>query len=314
MRPKISIIGAGMVGAQAACLATVKELSDILLIDVVEGMPQGKALDLSHAAPLLGADIRVVGSNDFAAIKGSAIVIVTAGVPRKPGMSREELLAINTKIVADICKHIAKHAPECVLIIVSNPLDAMVHVAKSVTRFPRERVIGAAGVLDAARFRSFVAEALQVSGEDIQAMVIGGHSDTTMMPLARYTTIAGIPLAELLPKAKIDSIVERTKQGGKEIVDLLKTGSAFYAPGTVIVEMAEAIIKDKKRVLPCSVFLNGEYGVTNLPIGVPVKLGARGMEQVIEIKLTPEEKALFQKSVEAVKRLTKEADALLARP
>ncbi len=314
MRPKISIIGAGMVGAQAAYLAAVKELGDILLVDVVEGMPQGKALDLSQAAPLLGSDIRIAGSNDFAAIKGSAIVIVTAGVPRKLGMSREELLAINTNIVADICRQVAKHAPDCVLIIVTNPLDAMVHVAKHVTRFPRERVIGAAGVLDASRFRSFVAEALQVSVEDVQAMVIGGHSDTTMVPLARYTTIAGIPLAELLPKAKIDSIVERTKQGGKEIVDLLKTGSAFYAPGTVIIEMIEAIIKDKKRVLPCSVFLDGEYGVTDLPIGVPVKLGARGVEQVIEIKLTPEERSFFQKSVEAVKQLAEEADALLARP
>jgi len=310
MRPKLSIIGAGMVGAQAAYLAAIKELGDIVLVDVVEGVPQGKGLDLLEAAPLLGSDVNVMGSNDYAAIKDSDVVIVTAGVPRKPGMSRDDLLSINAKIVSDICRQVVKHAPKCVLIIVTNPLDAMVHVAKKVTGFPRERVFGMAGVLDSTRFRAFLADELKVSVEDVTAFVLGGHGDT-MVPLARYSTVAGIPVTELIPKKRLDEIIARVRDGGAEIVNLLKTGSAFYAPGAAVIEMAEAILKDKRRVLSCCVLLEGEYGVKGLPIGVPAKLGAKGMEQVMEIALDAEEKALFQKTIDAVKALTKDADRLV---
>lgn len=309
MRPKISIIGAGFVGAQAAYIAAVKELGDIVLVDIVEGIPQGKSLDLYEATPLLGADVRVTGSNDYAAIKGSHIVVVTAGIPRKPGMSRDDLLATNAKIVSDICKEVAKHAPRCVLILVTNPLDAMVHVAKKVTGFPRERLLGMAGVLDATRFRTFIAEELQVSVEDVTACVLGGHGDT-MVPLARYSTVAGVPITELIPKTGLDQIIDRVRNGGGEIVNLLKTGSAFYAPGAAVIEMVEAILKDKKRILPCCVFLNGEYGVKDVPVGVPVKLGAKGMEQVIALDLNQEEKQSFNQTVDAVRALLQDVDKL----
>ncbi|MBI4150289.1 malate dehydrogenase [Candidatus Woesearchaeota archaeon] len=310
MRPKISIIGAGMVGAQAAYVAAGKELGDIVLVDVVEGVPQGKGLDLYEATPLFDVDVNVIGSNDYASIKGSDVVIVTAGVPRKSGMSRDELLSINAKIVSDISKQIVTYAPKCILIIVTNPLDAMVYVAKKVTKFPRERVFGMAGVLDSTRFRTFIADELKVSVEDVTAFVLGGHGDT-MVPLARYSTVAGIPITELIPKNRLDQIIDRVRNGGGEIVNLLKTGSAFYAPGAAVIEMAEAVLKDKKRVLPCSVFLEGEYGVKELPIGVPVKLGAKGMEQVMEITLNAEEKKLFQKTVDAVKNLIHDTDKIM---
>ena len=298
-RPKITVVGSGNVGAAAAHWAVGKGLGDVVLVDIVEGVPQGKGLDLLQAGPVEGFDCRVVGSNNYADTQGSDVVVITAGVPRKPGMSREDLLDTNAKIMKSVTQEVVKASPNAILLIVSNPLDVMAYVAKQVSGFPRERVVGMAGILDTARFRTFIAEAAGVSVEDIMALVLGGHGDS-MVPLVRCTSIGGIPVTEFLPKEKIDEIVERTRNGGAEIVSYLKMGSAFYAPGAAIVQMLEAILKDKKRILPCSAYLEGEYGVEGVFLGVPVKLGARGMEGVIEVPLADEERGALMKSAKAV--------------
>jgi malate dehydrogenase len=302
MDKKVSVIGAGNVGATAAQRLAEKELCDVVLIDIIEGLPQGKALDLAEAAPIEKHDARLTGSNDYAASANSDIVIITAGIPRKPGMSRDDLLNINAGIMNSVTKEVAKLSPDAILIVVSNPLDAMCHVAYETSGFPKNRVIGMAGVLDSARFRSFIAMELNVSVENTTAFVLGGHGDT-MVPLPRYSTVAGIPITELLPKERIDALVKRTANGGAEIVGLLKTGSAFYAPASAGVEMAESILKDKKKILPCAAYLEGEYGCNELFIGVPVKLGTNGVEEIIEITLTAEEKAALEKSADAVREL-----------
>jgi malate dehydrogenase len=301
-RHKLTIVGAGNVGATAAHWAAAKELGDIVLVDVIEGVPQGKGLDLYEASPVERFDCRIVGTNGYEETAGSDVVIITAGLARKPGMSRDDLLHKNTEIVAGVTREVAKRSPDAVLIVVSNPLDAMTYVAHRVSGFPKQRVVGMAGVLDSARMRSFIAMELDVSVEDVTAFVLGGHGDT-MVPLPRYSTVAGIPLPALLPKERIDAIVKRTAGGGAEIVNLLKTGSAYYAPSAAAVEMAEAILRDKKRILPCAALLEGEYGVNGYFVGVPVKLGAGGVEKVIQIELTPEERAALAKSVDAVKEL-----------
>jgi malate dehydrogenase len=301
-RKKITVVGAGFVGATAAHWAAAKELGDVCLIDIIEGMPQGKALDLMQASPVEGFDANIIGTNDYKDTADSDVVIITAGLPRKPGMSRDDLLFKNTEIVKAVTEQIAKYSPNAYLIIVSNPLDAMVYVAHKVSGFPTNRVMGMAGVLDAARFRAFIAMELNVSVEDVTAFVLGGHGDT-MVPLPRYSTVAGIPLPDLLPADKIAALVDRTRNGGAEIVNLLKTGSAFFAPSASAVSMAESILKDKKRIMPCAAYCDKEYGVGGYFVGVPVKLGAGGVEQVIEITLLPEEKEAFQKSVDAVKSL-----------
>jgi len=301
-RHKITIVGAGNVGATAAHWAAAKELGDVVLVDVVEGVPQGKALDLLEASPIERFDSRILGTNGYEETAGSDVVIITAGLARKPGMSRDDLLAKNAEIVRGVTEQVARRSPDAVLIVVSNPLDAMTYVAHKVSGFPKRRVVGMAGVLDSARMRAFIAMELDVSVEDVTAFVLGGHGDT-MVPLPRYSTVAGIPLPALLPKERIGEIVKRTANGGAEIVNLLKTGSAYYAPSAAAVEMAEAILRDKKRILPCATLLEGEYGVNGYFVGVPVKLGAGGVEKVIEIELTPEERAALQKSVEAVKEL-----------
>ncbi|MBI2606281.1 MAG: malate dehydrogenase [Deltaproteobacteria bacterium] len=301
-RPKISVIGAGFVGSTCAHWAAAKELGDVVLIDINEGAAKGRSLDLFEASPVEGFDSRIQGGSDYALTKDSDVVIITAGLPRKPGMSRDDLLATNAKIVKECTQNVVKYSPDSTLIIVSNPLDAMCHVAYEVSGFPRERVLGMAGVLDGARFRSFIAEALDVSVEDVQAFVYGGHGDT-MVPMPRYVTVGGVPLLQLLSKDKIDAIVQRTRQGGAEIVNLLKTGSAYYAPSASAVQMAEAIVRDKKRVLPCAVLLQGEYGQNGLFCGVLAKLGAKGLEQVMKLEMNPEEMAMFEKSAAAVKEL-----------
>ena len=302
MRKKVSIVGAGNVGATAAHWIAAKELADVVLIDVVEGIPQGKALDLLEALPIEKRDVNVTGSNDYAASANSDIVVITAGIPRKPGMSRDDLLKTNYNIMSSVVKEVVKYSPNCIIIVVSNPLDAMAQTAYKLSGFPRERVIGMAGVLDSARFRAFIAQELKVSVENVTAFVLGGHGDT-MVPLPRYSTVAGIPITELLDQATLDRIVQRTRDGGAEIVKYLKTGSAYYAPSAATAEMVEAILKDKKKILPCAAYLNGEYGIHGLFVGVPVKLGAKGIEQIIEIKLTPEEKVALDKSAAAVKEL-----------
>src|SRR5205814_3678031 len=301
-RKKITVVGAGNVGATAAHWLAAKELGDVVLVDIVEGVPQGKSLDLAETAPIEGFDVRLTGSNGYEETANSDVVIITAGLARKPGMSRDDLLKTNADIVGKVVDEIVKRSPETILIIVSNPLDAMCQVALRRSGFPKHRVIGMAGVLDSARMRSFLAEALNVSVENVTAFVLGGHGDT-MVPLPRYSTCAGIPVTELLPKDQLDAIVKRTANGGAEIVGLLKTGSAYYAPSLGAVEMAEAILKDKKKILPCAVFLEGEYGVSNLFVGVPVKLGKNGVEQIIEISLTNDERAALQKSAAAVQEL-----------
>jgi malate dehydrogenase len=301
-RPKISVIGAGFVGSTCAHWAASKELGDVVLIDINDGAAKGKSLDLFEASPVEGFDSRLVGGSDYALTKDSDVVIITAGLPRKPGMSRDDLLATNAKIVKECATQVAKYSPNSTLIIVSNPLDAMCHIALEASGFPRERVLGMAGVLDGARFRSFIAEALDVSVEDVQAFVYGGHGDT-MVPMPRYVTVGGIPLEQLLSKDKIDALVQRTRTGGAEIVNLLKTGSAYYAPAASAVQMAEAIVRDKKRVLPCAVLLQGEYGQKGLFCGVLAKLGAKGLEQVMQLEMNTEEKAMFQKSADAVREL-----------
>jgi len=302
MRKKVSIVGAGNVGATAAHWIAAKELADVVLIDVVEGVPQGKALDLLEAMPIEKRDVHVTGSNDYAATANSDIVVITAGIPRKPGMSRDDLLHTNFKIMSDVVSKVVAQSPESILIIVSNPLDAMAQAAFRQAGFNRERVIGMAGVLDSARFRTFIAEELNVSVENVTAFVLGGHGDT-MVPLARYSTVAGIPITELIAADRLEQLVQRTRDGGAEIVKHLKTGSAYYAPSAAAVEMAEAILKDKKKILPCAAYLQGEYGIEGYFIGVPCKLGAGGLEKIVEIKLTAEEEAALKKSAAAVKEL-----------
>ena len=301
-RPKISVIGAGFVGSTCAHWAASKELGDVVLIDINGDTAKGKALDLFEASSVEGFDSNIQGGSDYALSANSDVVIITAGLPRKPGMSRDDLLATNAKIVKECAQNVAKHSPQCVMIIVSNPLDAMCHVAMDASGFPRERVLGMAGVLDGARFRSFIAMELNVSVEDVQAFVFGGHGDT-MVPMPRYVSVGGIPLQQLLSKEKIDAIVDRTRKGGAEIVGLLKTGSAYYAPSASAVQMAEAIIRDKKRYLPCAVMLKGEFGVKDLFCGVIAKLGANGLESVPKLELNSEEQGMFEKSAAAVREL-----------
>jgi malate dehydrogenase len=302
MRKKVTIVGAGNVGATAAHWIAAKELADIVLIDVVEGVPQGKGLDLLEAMPIEKRDCHILGTNDYADTANSDIVVVTAGIPRKPGMSRDDLLHTNAKIMGDVIGKAVAASPNCILIIVSNPLDAMAQAAYRHAKFNRERVIGMAGVLDSARFRSFIAEELKVSVENVTAFVLGGHGDS-MVPLPRFSTVAGIPITELMDSATIERLVQRTRDGGAEIVKHLKTGSAYYAPSAAVVEMVEAILKDKKKILPCAAYLEGEYGIHGLYVGVPCKLGARGLEQIIEIKLSADEQAALENSAQCVKEL-----------
>ena len=301
-RPRVTVVGAGNVGATTAQYIVERELADVVLTDVVEGLPQGKALDLLQAGPVHGYDCRLVGANDYKDTAGSDIVVITAGLARKPGMSRDDLLQKNAEIVGGVVDEIARLSPDAILIVVTNPLDAMSQLAWKRSGFPKHRVIGMAGVLDSARFRTFIAEALDVSVENVTAFVLGGHGDT-MVPLPRYSTVAGIPITELLPKERIEALVKRTANGGAEIVNLLKTGSAFYAPAASVVEMVEAILKDKKKVLPCTAHLDGEYGIRGLFVGVPVKLGRRGVLQVMEITLLADEQAALRRSADAVLEL-----------
>jgi malate dehydrogenase len=302
MRKKVSIVGSGNVGATAAHWIASKELADVVLIDIIEGVPQGKGLDLLEAMPIEKRDSYVIGTNDYADTANSDIVVVTAGIPRKPGMSRDDLLNTNYKIMSDVVGKVIKNSPNCILIVVSNPLDAMAQAAYKLSGFPRERVIGMAGVLDSARFRTFIADELKVSVENVTAFVLGGHGDT-MVPLARYSTVAGIPITELIAPDRLAQLVQRTRDGGAEIVKYLKTGSAYYAPSSATTEMVEAILKDKKKILPCAAYLDGEYGIKGLYVGVPVKLGVKGIEQIIQIKLTAEEQTALNKSADAVKEL-----------
>ena len=301
MKTKVTVVGGGNVGATVAQGIALKELADVVVVDIIEGVPQGKTLDLMETAPIEKYDSILKGSNSYDGTENSDVVVITAGLPRKPGMSRDDLLWKNEEIVAGVTREVVRRSPNCILVMVSNPLDAMCEVARRVSRFPRERVIGMAGVLDSARMRAFIAMEMNVSVENTHAFVLGGHGDT-MVPLPRYSTVAGIPITELIPKDRIDKIVERTRNGGGEIVNLLKT-SAWYAPGASAVEMVEAILKDKRKILPCAAFLTGEYGIRDLYVGVPVKLGRNGMEKVIEIKLTDDERAALDKSAGAVKEL-----------
>jgi malate dehydrogenase len=302
MRKKVTVVGSGNVGATAAHWIAAKELADVVLIDIVEGVPQGKGLDLLEAMPIEKRDSHIMGTQEYADTANSDIVVITAGIPRKPGMSRDDLLNTNHKIMKDVVSKAVQHSPNCILIIVSNPLDAMAQAAYKMSGFPRERVIGMAGVLDSARFRAFISEELKVSVENVTAFVLGGHGDT-MVPLPRYSTVAGIPITELMDAATVARLVQRTRDGGAEIVKYLKTGSAYYAPSAAVAEMVEAILKDKKKILPCAAYLEGEYGIKGVYVGVPVKLGEKGIERIIQIKLTPEEKAALDKSAEAVNEL-----------
>ncbi len=302
MRNKVTIVGSGNVGATCAHWMASKELADIVLIDIIQGVPQGKGLDLLEAMPIEKRDSYVLGTEDYADTANSDVVVITAGVPRKPGMSRDDLLNINYKIMSDVVGKVVKHSPDCILIIVSNPLDAMAQAAYKMSGFSRNRVIGMAGVLDSARFRAFIAQELKVSVENVTAFVLGGHGDT-MVPLPRYSTVAGIPITELMDAVTIERLVQRTRDGGAEIVKYLKTGSAYYAPSAAVTEMTEAILKDKKKILPCAAYLEGEYGISGLFVGVPCKLGARGIEQIVEIKLSADEKNALDKSAGAVKEL-----------
>lgn len=300
-RAKISIIGAGAVGATTAHWTASKELGDIVLLDAVEGVPQGKALDLWEAGPVEGFDARITGTNDYDATADSDVIVITAGVPRRPGMSREDLLTTNRAIVEEVVRESVARSPDAFLLVVTNPLDTMAYLAKRISGFPRNRVIGQAGVLDSTRFRAFVAQALDVSVEDVQALVLGGHGDQ-MVPLTRYCTVSGVPVQHLLPGETIEAIVERTRKGGGEIVELLKTGSAYYAPGAAVAQMIEAIVKDKRRVLPCSAYLEGEYGLHDVYFGVPVKLGAGGIEAILEVPLDAAEQLAVAGSADAVKK------------
>jgi malate dehydrogenase len=310
MRKKVTVVGAGNVGATAAMRVAEKGLADVILVDVLEGVPAGKALDIAEAAPIEKHDCRIVGcTNEYLQAKDSDIVIITAGIPRKPGMSRDDLLSTNMGIMKTVVKEVASVAPQSILIIVSNPLDAMCHVAYDASGFPKERVIGMAGVLDSARFRAFIAMELNVSVENIHAFVLGGHGDT-MVPISRYSTVAGIPITELIPADRLAAMEKRTREGGAEIVGLLKTGSAYYAPASGAVEMAGAILKDKKKILPCAAYLQGEYGIKDLFVGVPVKLGERGIEEIIEIKLNEDEQKALHHSAESVRKLVEDMKRL----
>jgi malate dehydrogenase len=306
---KITIVGAGNVGATTAHWAAAKELGDVVLIDIIEGLPQGKALDLAESAPLEGFDCRLVGTNDYADTANSDVVVVTAGIARRPGMSRDDLLQTNAKIVGTVVSQVVRYSPNAYMIVVSNPLDAMVHVAKQVSGWPKQRVMGMAGVLDAARFRYFIAQELGVSVEDVHGFVLGGHGDT-MVPVPRYATVNGISITQLLSAEQIARLVQRTRDGGAEIVNYLKQGSAFYAPGAAIVQMVEAIVKDKKRVLPAAAYLEGEYGLHDIYVGVPILLGAAGVEKVIEVELTTEEQTALKRSAAAVQELVRALPAL----
>ncbi|VAV84323.1 Malate dehydrogenase [hydrothermal vent metagenome] len=304
-RKKVSVIGAGHVGAHTALWIAQKEIADVVLVDILEGMPAGKALDMMEAAPVEGFDTNISGSNDYSAIEGSDIVVITAGLARRPGMSRSDLVGKNTAILKSVIDEVVKYAPNAILIIVTNPLDIMVHIAWKLSGFPAERVIGMAGALDSARLKAFMGMALGVSVENISAMVIGGHADS-MVPLKKYSTVAGIPLPQLLPDDEIDALMQRTKTAGGEIVALLKTGSAYFAPSAASAEMVEAILKDKKKVMPCAVYCDGKYGLDGVYVGLPVKLGAAGVEEIIEIELDAGEKDAFDKSVAAIRELVGE--------
>ena len=302
MRKKVTVVGAGNVGANCAVRIADKELADVVLVDVVEGVPQGKGLDLLQSGPVQGYDVSITGANEYEPTANSDIAIITAGFPRKPGMSRDDLLMANFEVIKTATEQVAKYSPNCIIIVVTNPLDAMAQAAYWVSGFPKNRVVGMAGVLDSARFRTFIAAELQVSVENVTGVVMGGHGDT-MVPLVRLSGVSGIPLTELMDQATIDAIVNRTANGGAEIVKCLKTGSAYYAPSAAAVEMAESILKDKKKVLPCAAYLEGEYGINGLFVGVPVKLGAGGIEKIYQIKLTAEEQAKLQKSADSVQEL-----------
>ena len=302
MRKKVTVIGSGNVGATVAHRLADKQLADVVLIDILEGIPQGKGLDLFESGPIEGYDVRIKGTNDYADTANSDLVVMTAGFPRKPGMSRDDLLKANYDVVKGTIEKVVKYSPDSILIVVTNPLDAMAQTAFKVSGFSRNRVIGMAGILDTARYRTFIAEALNVSVQNVQGFVLGGHGDT-MVPVPRYTTVAGIPVQELMPKEQLEKIITRTRNGGAEIVNLLKAGSAYYAPSAAAVEMVDAIFHDRKKILPCAAHLEGEYGIRGLFVGVPVKLGGKGIEQIIEIKLTAEEQAALQKSAGAVKEL-----------
>ncbi len=302
MRKKVTVVGAGNVGANCALRIAEKELADVVLVDVVEGVPQGKGLDLYQSGPIQGYDCVITGANDYEPTASSDLVIITAGFPRKPGMSRDDLLLANYDVVRTATEQVAKYSPNSIIIVVTNPLDAMAQAAFWVSKFSKNRVVGMAGVLDSARFRTFIAAELKVSVENVTGVVMGGHGDT-MVPLVRLSNVSGIPLTELMSQATIDAIVERTRNGGAEIVKYLKTGSAYYAPSAAAVEMAESILRDKKKVLPCAAYLEGEYGINGLFVGVPVKLGARGIEQIYEVKLMAEEQALLKKSAASVQEL-----------
>jgi malate dehydrogenase len=310
-RPKITVVGAGNVGGSTAQRLAEKDAYDVVLVDIAEGVPQGKALDISQAGPVCGYSTRVIGTNGYVETAGSSVAVITSGIPRKPGMSRDELLATNAKIVKSVVSELVSRSPDIILILVTNPLDAMVHVAHRVSGLPKSRVIGMGGILDSARMRSFIAAELNVPGPDVEAMVLGGHGDT-MVPLPRYTTVKGKPISSLMSKDKLDAIIKRTRDGGAEIVGLLKTGSAFYAPSASAVDMVEAIHKDQKRVLPCSVLCEGEYGLKDVIVGVPVRIGRGGMEQVVEYELTAEERAALEASANAVRELCAAVDRLMA--
>jgi malate dehydrogenase len=302
MRKKITVVGGGNVGASAAVNLAAKELGNVVLVDVVEGIPQGKGLDMAQMGPVEGYDVDIVGANDYAATAGSDVVVITAGLARKPGMSRDDLLMANYEVVKSVTEQVVKHSPDSILVLVTNPLDAMCTVAHHVSKFPKNRVVGMAGILDSARFRTFIARELNVSVENVTAVVLGGHGDT-MVPIVRLSNVSGIPLTELIPADRLAAIVDRTRNGGAEIVKQLKTGSAYYAPSASAVEMVESILRDKKKVLPCATLLEGEYGIKGVFVGVPVKLGATGVEKIYEIQLNDEEKAALKKSAAAVQEL-----------
>ena len=304
MRSKVSIIGAGNVGATCAFRIAEKGYADIVLLDIIEGLPQSKGLDMLEATPIIDSDVKIVGTNDYKETVNSDIVVITSGVSRKPGMSRDDLVLTNMKIVQEVTGKVVRYSPNCIIIMVTNPLDAMTQLALHISKFPRNRVFGQSGILDSARFRTFIAQELDVSVKDVSACVLGGHGDT-MVPITRLCTVGGVPITKLLPKKRIDSLVERTVKGGGEIISLLKTGSAFYAPAAATAQMVDAIILDKKEVLPCAAYLEGEYGINGVVVGVPVKLGKDGIEQIVELKLTPEEDAALKKSANAVLELVK---------
>ncbi|HLX44482.1 MAG TPA: malate dehydrogenase [Bryobacteraceae bacterium] len=302
MRNKVTVVGGGNVGASCAINLAMKEIADVVLVDIVEGVPIGKGLDMLQSGPIEGFDVRVTGANDYEPTANSDVVVITAGLARKPGMSRDDLLLANYEVIKNVTEQVAKHSPNAILVLVTNPLDAMCWVAYKASKFPKHRVVGMAGVLDTARFRTFIAQELQVSVENVTAVVLGGHGDT-MVPVTRLSSVSGIPLAELMDKATLDALVTRTQNGGAEIVKHLKTGSAYYAPAAAAAEMVESILKDKKKVLPCAAYLEGEYGINGLYVGVPVKLGSKGIEKIYEIQLTAEEKAMLSKSASAVQEL-----------